>query len=68
MSEAAVAEVLERALRDRAFADQLASNPGAALAGYDLTDQERAAIRLGSAEPPTSAPLEERPSMATRLV
>ena len=68
MSEAAVAEVLGRALRDRAFAEQLASDPGAAPAGYELSDDERAAIRRGSAQPPTSAPLEDRPSMATRLI
>ena len=68
MSEAAVAEVLERALRDRAFAEQLATDPGTALTGYDLSDEERAAIRQGSAEPPTSGTLEDRPSMATRLI
>ena len=68
MSEAAVAEILERALRDRVFAEQLASDPDVALAGYDLSEDERAAIRQGSAAAPTSAPLGDRPSMATRLI
>ncbi|NUQ38674.1 MAG: hypothetical protein HUU23_12950 [Caldilineales bacterium] len=39
-----VAEILERAATDAAFRTLLLTNPAAALAGYSLTDEERAAL------------------------
>ena len=45
MSRAALVQVAERASTDAAFRAQLASNPESALAGYDLTAEERAALR-----------------------
>ena len=45
MSRAALVQVAERASTDAAFRAQLASNPESALAGYNLTAEERAALR-----------------------
>jgi hypothetical protein len=47
MSREAVARVIERASTDAAFRAQLGSNPESALAGYDLTPEERAAVLSG---------------------
>jgi flagellar motor switch protein FliN/FliY len=47
VSAEAVAEILGRALRERAFAELLRTEPDRALAGYDLTPDERAAIAHG---------------------
>ena len=44
MSKQAVEQVLMRALGDGEFRDHLRSGADAALARYDLTDEERAAI------------------------
>jgi hypothetical protein len=41
--------VLERAMSDATFRAQLARDPTKALAGYDLTPEERAAFQRGSA-------------------
>ncbi len=68
MSEEAVAEILGRALRDRDFAEQLRADPDAATGGYDLSEAERAAIRRGSRDTSGSAPLEDRPRLAARLL
>ncbi len=47
MSQDAMAKVIERASTDAAFRTQLRSNPESALAGYDLTPEERAAVMSG---------------------
>lgn len=39
-----VADILERAATDAAFRTLLLTNPAAALAGYNLTGEERAAL------------------------
>ena len=44
MSQEALSKVIERASTDSAFRTQLQSNPESALAGYDLTPEERAAV------------------------
>ena len=44
MSQDAMAKVIERASTDAAFRAQLKANPEGALAGYDLTADERAAV------------------------
>ena len=49
MSQEALAKVVERASTDAGFRSQLASNPESALAGYDLTAEERAAVLSGDA-------------------
>jgi len=40
--------VIERAINDAVFRAQLAKDPASALAGYDLSDDERAAFKAGS--------------------
>lgn len=45
MSHEAVQAVLERTLSDETFRAQLFAQPEAALAGYELTDDEAAALR-----------------------
>ncbi len=49
MSQKVLDEVLERAMNDAAFRALLARDPAKALAGYDLTPEERAAFQRGSA-------------------
>lgn len=44
MSSEQLEAVIGRAINDVAFRDLLASNPGSALAGYDLSDDERALL------------------------
>lgn len=50
MSAEAVHQVLERALNDAAFRDQLSKDPDVALTGYDLTDTERTTFGSGTAK------------------
>lgn len=59
MSAEQLQDVLDRALSDAAFRDQLAKDPAAALAGYDLTAEERATFGTGTAK---AERLEERVS------
>lgn len=40
MSEAVVKQIIQRAVEDETFRNQLFSNPQTALSGYDLTLQE----------------------------
>ena len=44
MSIQEVERVMQRALREEAFRDLMRENPGAALASYELTADERTAI------------------------
>jgi hypothetical protein len=48
LSQQALDAVLERAMNDATFRAQLAADPAKALAGYELTDEERAAFQSGS--------------------
>jgi len=59
VSADALNAVLERAMRDASFRDQLAADPTAALTAYDLTAEERAAFATGTAK---AELLEERMS------
>ncbi len=68
MSAEAVAEILGRALRERAFAELLRTEPERALAEYDLTAAERAAIVGGPDAGQGPSALDERPRNASRLV
>ena len=44
MSREQLEAVIGRAISDSTFRDLLASDPGSALAGYDLSDDERALL------------------------
>jgi hypothetical protein len=48
MSKAGVEALAQKAMSDESFRQQLKSNPDAALAGYDLTAEEKAAIKSGN--------------------
>lgn len=41
MSQEALLEIVERAMKDEPFRNLLFTNPEKALAGYDLSDEER---------------------------
>ncbi|MFB6173944.1 MAG: Os1348 family NHLP clan protein [Halobacteriales archaeon] len=47
MSVAATRSVLDRTMTDEAFLDRVRTDPDAALAEYDLTEEERAALAAG---------------------
>jgi len=49
VSQQARDDILDRALNDPQFRALLARDPAAALAGYDLTPEERAAFATGEA-------------------
>lgn len=49
MTQEALDAVLERALADSEFRALLGRDPRAALAAYDLTDEERRAFQTGTA-------------------
>ncbi len=59
MSAEQLQAVVDRAIGDAAFRELLARDPRAALAGYDLTDEERARFGSGTAH---AEPLEPRVS------
>lgn len=48
MSQSERDAVLERAMNDASFRALLARDPAAALSGYDLTAEERAAFQTGT--------------------
>jgi len=57
--------VLERLMTDRAFAGNMASDPGAALAGFDLSDDERRRLLAGvEADVRAASTVEQRTSKA----
>ena len=65
MTQAAVAEILGRILREPEFGARLKADPDTELAGLDLTDAERASILAGLAglgwwRRPRSAPTQRR--------
>ncbi len=70
MSAKSVENVLSRAMSDKSFADALFSNPDQALAGYELTAEEKANLkgmdRTAVGKYAAAAP-EERKSMALSL-
>lgn len=49
MSKAGLELVAQKAMADESFRRKIQDNPSGALAGYDLTVEERAAITSGNA-------------------
>lgn len=49
MSKAGLELVAQKAMADESFRQKIHDNPSSALAGYDLTAEERAAITSGNA-------------------
>ena len=68
MSQAAVADVLARSLRDSAFAARLNADPYHVLAEHDLTEQERSTIVAGLRSSGGGQRLDQRPRIAGRIV
>jgi hypothetical protein len=48
MSKAGLEALTQRAMSDESFRQQIKTNPDAALAGYDLSAEEKAAIKSGN--------------------
>ena len=49
MSKAGLDSLVQKAMADESFRKQIKENPDTALAGYDLTAEEKAAIKSGNA-------------------
>ena len=49
MSKSGVEALVKKAMSDETFRKQIKDNPEVALAGYDLTPEEKAAIKSGNA-------------------
>lgn len=68
MTQAAVAEILARILREPEFGARLKADPERLLADLDLTDAERASILAGLRGSGGGAVLDPRPRSAGRIV
>ena len=64
MSKGTLGQVVKRAIGDAAFRRQLQSDPGGALKGFDLTDEERSALRSGDASKLSALGVDQRMSKA----
>src|SRR5687767_8472942 len=64
MSKGTLGQVVKRAISDAGFRRQLQSDPEGALKGFDLTSDERAALRTGDASKLTSLGIDQRMSKA----
>ncbi len=67
MSKASVQQVIQRAVSDAAFRRQLQREPAKALAGFDLTAEERASIAGGDPARLTALGVDQRMSKAFAL-
>ncbi len=65
MSQEALVKAIERASTDAAWRTQLQTNPEAALAGYDLTADERAALMQGEQAESGAMGVDQRVSKMT---
>ena len=64
MSKGTLGQVVKRAISDAGFRRQLQSDPEGALKGFDLTSDERAALRSGDASKLSSLGIDQRMSKA----
>lgn len=67
MSQQALAQVIQRAIKDGAFRRRLTTDPTGALAGYDLSSAETAAIRAADAGKLSALGVDQRMSKAFTL-
>jgi len=65
MSKAGVEALAQKAMSDESFRQQIKNNPDAALAGYDLTAEEKAAIKSGNAAKLRELGVDERITKST---
>jgi hypothetical protein len=68
VSQAVVAQILARILREPEYGARLKADPDGLLAGLDLTDAEREAIVAGLRSSGGGAVLDPRPRSAGRIV
>jgi len=68
VSQAVVAEILARVLREPEFGSRLKAEPERLLSEFDLTEAERAAIIAGLRSSGGGAVLDPRPRSASRIV
>ena len=67
MSKSVVNQVIQRAISDAAFRRQLQRDPGKALVGFDLTQEERVSITSGDPRRLTALGVDQRMSKAFAL-
>ena len=67
MSKGTLGQVVKRAISDAAFRRQLQADPEGALKGFDLTSDERAALRSGDAAKLSGFGVDQRMSKAFAL-
>jgi len=67
MSAEQVQAIIDRAIADAAFREQLAGDPATALAGYDLLPEERARFGSGSARAERLEPRVSRNDLSVAL-
>jgi len=67
MSTAVLEQVIQRAIDDQAFREQVKSNPTAALGGYDLSQEERTAVTSGDEAKLTALGIEPRLSKVYKV-
>lgn len=67
MSKGTLGQVVKRAISDAGFRRQLQSDPEGALKGFDLTSDERAALRSGDASKLSGFGVDQRMSKAFTL-
>lgn len=60
MSKSGVEAVVNKAMADESFRKQLQTNPDAALAGFDLTHEEKTAIKSGDSQKLRELGVDER--------
>ena len=65
MSKAGVEAFAEKAMADETFRRKIKENPDAALAGFDLTSEEKAAIKSGNASRLRELGVDERITKST---
>ena len=64
MSKEALAKVVQRSISDAAFRRQLATDPSGALRGYDLSGDEKSALRSGDPGRLSAFGVEQREALA----
>ena len=67
MSKEALAKVVQRSISDAAFRRQLATDPTGALRGYDLSSDEKSALRSGDSARLSAFGVDQRMSKAFTL-
>src|SRR5438045_3493178 len=67
MSKEALAKVVQRSISDAAFRRQLATDPTGALRGYDISADEKSALRSGDSARLSAFGVDQRMSKAFTL-